>query len=172
MRNSERRYEAITCVAPYDGQEETLGKRLGFAFPGPNEVIVKDGASAIWVGPSQALVLGATVSPDGAAVADQLSGWTVLELSGDNARDVLARLAPIDLCEGALPEGATSRTVIGQMTGSMTRTGVDIYEVMVFRSMAGTAVHELERAMKGVAARKLVRAQSGLSRPQRRYTRA
>jgi sarcosine oxidase subunit gamma len=117
-------------------------------------------------------VLGATVSPDGAAVADQLSGWTVLELSGDNARDVLARLAPIDLREGALPEGATSRTVIGQMTGSMTRTGVDIYEVMVFRSMAGTAVHELERAMKGVAARKLVRAQSGLSRPQRRYTRA
>ena len=71
---------------------------------------------------------------------------------------MLARLTPINLREGALPEGATARTVIGHMTGSITRTVADIDEVMVFRSMAWTAVYELERAMKGVAARKLVRA--------------
>ena len=71
---------------------------------------------------------------------------------------VLARLTPIDLRDSAFPKGATARTVIGHMTGSITRTGADTYAIMVFRSMAKTAVHELERAMRGVAARKLVRA--------------
>ena len=157
-RLDECRYDAITWVAPYDGQEEAVGRSLGFAFPGPNETTGQDGARAIWVGPSQALVLGGAVSPEGAAVADQSSGWAVLELSGADARDVLARLTPVDLRDGAFPAGATARTVIGHMTGSITRTGADTYEIMVFRSMAKTAVHELERAMKGVAARTLVRA--------------
>ena len=157
-RLDERRYDAITWVAPYDGQGEAVGKSLGFAFPGPNETSGQDDARAIWVGPSQALVLGTAVSPEGAAVADQSSGWIVLELSGADARDVLARLTPVDLRDGAFVERATARTVIGHMTGSITRTGADTYEIMVFRSMAKTAVHELERAMRGVAARKLVRA--------------
>jgi len=39
------------------------------------------------------------------------------------------------------------------MNMSLTRTGTETVEIMVFRSMAQTAVHELTQAMTGVAAR-------------------
>jgi sarcosine oxidase gamma subunit len=40
------------------------------------------------------------------------------------------------------------------MNGSVTRTGADTFLVMVFRSMAGTLLHDLQRAMESIAARR------------------
>jgi sarcosine oxidase subunit gamma len=39
------------------------------------------------------------------------------------------------------------------MTGAVTRIGADVFLLMVFRSMAGTLLHDLERAMASVASR-------------------
>lgn len=152
-RLAERLYEAITWVAPFDGQEEAVGRSMGIAFPAPGQMTGEGNHLAIWIGSGQALILGPPVAPPGAAVADQSAGWAVLTLSGASVRDVLARLTPLDLRDAAFPEASTARTLIGHMTASVSRIGPETYEIMVFRSMARTAVHEITRAMKGVAAR-------------------
>lgn len=152
-RLEERLYEAITWVAPFADRTAAVGKAIGLAFPEPGQVTGEANHLALWVGPGQALVLGPPVAPPGAAVADQSSAWAVLTLTGPGAPDVLARLTPLDLRDGAFPETSTARTLIGHMTASLTRIGPETYEIMVFRSMADTAVHEITRAMKGVSAR-------------------
>ncbi len=144
--------EAITWVAFYDRKKAAVTRTLG-GFPGPGEVVEIKAGRALSVGPGQAMILGAPVSCEGAAVVDQSDAWTVVALDGGAARDVLARLTPLDLRDSALPEGRTARTLIGHMTVSLTRVGPFRYEIMVFRSMTHTLLEELERAMRGVAAR-------------------
>lgn len=144
--------EAITWIAPFDGKADAVAKSLG-GFPAPNATCEVKGGRALSTGPGQAMILGARVAPEGAAVADQSDGWTVVALDGENAKDILARLTPIDLRDGAFPPTATARTLIGHMTASLTRVGEYRFEIMVFRSMTHTLVHELTRAMCHIDAR-------------------
>ncbi|MCG6885441.1 MAG: sarcosine oxidase subunit gamma [Silicimonas sp.] len=144
--------EAITWIAPYNRKKSAVTRTLG-GFPGPGQVVEVKAGRALSVGPGQALILGAPAACDDAAVVDQSDGWTVVALDGAAARDVLARLTPLDLRDSALSENATARTLLGHMTASITRTGPYRYELMVFRSMTQTLIHELTRAMKHVAAR-------------------
>ena len=87
-------------------------------------------------------------------MTDQSDGWAVMRLEGAGARDVLARLCPLDLRAPVFKRGHTARSLLGHMNASITRVGVNAFEIMVFRSMANTAVHELNEAMKSVAAQK------------------
>ncbi|MEO0915469.1 MAG: sarcosine oxidase subunit gamma family protein [Pseudomonadota bacterium] len=144
--------DAITWVAPFDGKLNAVKRALG-GFPAAGEVVEVKAGRALSVGPGQALILGAAATCKGAAVVDQSDAWTVTALDGAGAREVLARVTPLDLRDKALPEGSTARTLIGHMTASITRVGPYRYELMVFRSMTETLLEELERAMRGVAAR-------------------
>ena len=144
--------QAITWVAPLKGTLGAVPQTLG-GFPGPGEVVEVTSGRALSVGPEQAMILGAPLDCKGAAVVDQSDAWTVIALDGARARDVLSRLTPLDLRDAVLSEGATARTLIGHMTASITRVGPFRYEVMVFRSMTHTLLHEVERAMRGVEAR-------------------
>lgn len=149
--------EAVTWVAPFDGREaevsEALAAAVGVPYPGPGEAPAAGDVRAIWFGPGQALVIGRPVSMQCAALADQSDAWCVLAMTGRDVPTVLARLTPLDLRNSSLPVNRTARTMIGHMTAGITRVGTDAWEVMVFRSMAGTLVHELTRAMRHVAAR-------------------
>ncbi len=143
---------------PLKGQEksvsEALKDALGAAFPGPGRTTGKAGARAIWSGAGQALVLGQKVAVGGAAITDQSDGWACMVLDGDDARAVLARLVPVDLRPSAFKTGHASRTLLGHMACALWREGKDRYGMLVFRSMAKTAVHELETAMKSVSAQR------------------
>ncbi len=144
--------QAITWVAPFNRKKSAVSKTLG-GFPGPGEVVEVKAGRALSVGPGQAMILGAPLDCEGAAVADQSDAWTVVALEGAAARDVLARVTPLDLRDAVFPEGGTARTLVGHMTASLTRVGPFRFEIMVFRSMTQTLIHELERAMKHVDAR-------------------
>lgn len=133
------------CVAPFKGQEKAVSDALPMPFPKPNRVTGRN-PRAIWIGPGQALVIGGGVSDLQAAVVDQSDAWAVVQISGPSVLDVLARLVPVDL--RGMKAGHTVRTLIAHMTGSVTKTGPDTFEVMVMRSMAGTLVHDLERAAR------------------------
>lgn len=149
--------EAITFVAPFAGQDkavsEALKSALGVGFPAPNRTSARAGARAVWIGPGQALILGPAITLAGAAIVDQSDAFACMALDGSAARDVLARLVPVDLRDGKFRRGHTARTLLNHMTCSLTRTGALRWEIMVFRSMAATAVHEVSEAMRGVAAR-------------------
>ena len=148
---------AITSVAPAKGQEKAvsnaLKKAFGAALPSANRATGKDGARAIWSGAGQALLLGIVPKPiRNAAMTDQSDAWAVIRLDGADAEAVLARLVPVDLRAVAFKRGHTVRTMLFHMACSVTRVGTNAFDIMVFRSMARTAVHELEVAMKSVAA--------------------
>ena len=148
--------QAITSVMPLAGQDKAVSAALkttiGAAFPAPGRITGKAGARVVWSGAGQALVLGAAVDIAGAVITDQSDGWACMALTGGNARAVLARLVPIDLRDSAFKRGHAARTLLAHMPCVLFRTGAMRYDIMVFRSMAGTAVHDLETAMKSVAA--------------------
>ncbi|MGC1495893.1 MAG: sarcosine oxidase subunit gamma family protein [Sulfitobacter sp.] len=149
----------MTSLSPL-GDEAVLSGALetahGMAFPKPNRTTGKDGARCIWFGRREALLMGP--APDQAlnkhgAVVEVSDGWACVELSGAGAVDVLARLVPVDLRSRVFKRGHTVRTQVLHMSASITRVGTDRFQILVFRSMAVTLVHDLKQAMAAVASR-------------------
>lgn len=150
----------ITSVAPYGGQEtatsEALKALIGAKMPAPNRSTGREGARVVWTGAGQAMVVGAPVDPSlaqHAALTDQSDAWVIFRLQGQGVGDVLARLTPLDLNPGLFKKGHAARSLLGHMNAVFLKGAEDTFEIMVFRSMARTAVHEIEVAMKAVAAR-------------------
>ncbi|MFV2053123.1 sarcosine oxidase subunit gamma [Aliiroseovarius sp. YM-037] len=153
---SEVEPDRITSVAFYDGQEKAVGKALGLPIPPPNRTTGKGNARAIWFGQGVAMVLGAPVPGDVAkyaAITDQSDAWAVMRLEGAAAEDILARLVPVDLRLAKFAVGSTARTELQHMMASITRVDEHAFEVMVMRSFARTAVHDLEGPMRTLSAR-------------------
>ena len=108
----------------------------------------------VWTGREQAFLIGAEPPElSGAAVTDQTDGWAVLGVRGTGAVDALARLVPMDLRLTTFPVGRALRTQVNHMNAVILRVGDYAFEIMVFRSMARTAWHEIEAAMQMLAAR-------------------
>jgi len=147
----------ITSVAVFPGGAKAVAKglkTLGLAMPEPNTFTEKKGARIVWTGRDQAFLMGgAPPDLEGAAVTDQSDGWAVLSVSGAAAVDVLARLVPVDLRLAAFPVGRAIRTQLNHMNVVILRVGDHAFEILVFRSMARTAWHELETTTHMVHAR-------------------
>ena len=147
----------ITSVTPLAGASKAkLTRALGVPFPAPLQSGAQGDLRCVWVGQGEALLMGA--SPDAslgafAAVVDQSDAWAVVKLTGEGGADALARLVPVDMRISAFGVGATVRTQVGHMNASITRLGNETFMIMVFRSMAGTLVHDLRSALEAVAAR-------------------
>lgn len=88
-----------------------------------------------------------------AALSDQSDAWVRLNLSGPLARAVLARLVPIDLSAAAFPVSAAARSMLGHMNLLILHAEEGVFTLMIYRSMAATAVHELSQVMRMVSAR-------------------
>lgn len=150
---------AIWSIALRPGAAKAADKLLnpmGLAFPGPGEWRAgKDGARIAWTGRDQAFLIGAE-PPEGiaaaAAVTDQSDGWACLSLTGPGTAEVLARLVPVDLREGAFPPGRAIRAPLNHMSAIILRTAGGV-ELFVFRSMARTAWHELAEVLDRLEAR-------------------
>jgi heterotetrameric sarcosine oxidase gamma subunit len=148
----------ITSIAPYPGQEKALAKALkplGFTFPAPNSFARHNDAVLAWSGRDQAFLIGADCPDLGssAATTDQSGGWVTLSVQGPMAADALMRYAPIDLRLAHFPVGQAARTPLYHMSMLILRTSDDGFHLMLFRSMARTAWHEIEVALKTLAAR-------------------
>ncbi|KGM86856.1 Sarcosine oxidase gamma subunit [Roseovarius mucosus DSM 17069] len=150
----------MTSLAPYRGSAGALSAAMqaahGVAWPEPGRMTGQAAARALWFGRELALLIGP--EPDEslaahAALTDQSDAWAVVQLDGRQAVEVLARLCPLDLREAVFAPGHTARTDVAHMAGSVSRLGLQTWQIMVFRSMAATLVHEVEIAMRRVAAR-------------------
>jgi sarcosine oxidase subunit gamma len=153
----------IWSIAPYRDQTQAASAALmalhGLGFPAPGTFLADGAVSIAWSGLDQAFLMGVTADPSlgaHAALSDQSDGWARFVLEGEMARACLARLVPIDLSAAACPPGSARRTLLGHMPALILHRGGDGFEIMVFRSMATTAVHELSEVMRMVAARAAV----------------
>lgn len=155
---SEVAHGLVCSIAPFPGQGKGLAKALkllGLGFPAVNSFAAHGDAMIVWSGREQAFLIGAECPDLGgvAAVTDQSGGWVTLGLKGPLAVEALARYVPMDLRLAAFPVGAAARTPLYHMSMLLLRTGEDGFRLMLFRSMARTAWHELEVALKTLAAR-------------------
>lgn len=74
-----------------------------------------------------------------AAVSDQSSAYTVLQLSGPAARTLLARGAHVDFHAASFSPGSVASTVIAHVAVTIwQRDAQPTYEVALFRSYAAT----------------------------------
>lgn len=148
----------ITSVSVLKGQEKPLAaalKSLGLAFPAPNTFVQKGAARMVWTGRDQAFLIdAASDSLTGlAALSDQSDGWAVLRLEGAATEAALMRLYPIDLRLSVFGVGHAARAPLNHMQSVLMRLEPQAFEVLVFRSMARTAWHEIAVAMSALAAR-------------------
>lgn len=149
---------AITSIAAFPGQEKPLSralKPLGMAMPKVGQYHVKGDAMLVWTGRDQAFLIGCPCPDLGtaAAVTDQSGGWAAFTLSGPAAADALMRYVPMDLRVAAFPVGTVLRTPLYHMSMILLRTGDQAFTILVFRSMARTAWHEIEVALTSLGAR-------------------
>lgn len=146
----------MTSLAPFQGKDAAIEAALGMALPATGQTVTNNTAEIVWFSQGQFLLISAD-APKGlhglAAITDQSDAWCVLEFSGPQVDDVLARLVPVDLRETSFAQGAALRSQLGHMPLHLTRTGKETFRLMSFRSMAGTMVHELTRALDFLAAR-------------------
>ena len=148
---SEAAVGQITSIAVFPGKQKPAGTVLGQPFPKPNTFSTKSGILC-WTGPDQAFLIG-TPAPDLtgiAATTDQSGGWAALRLTGPQAADALIRLVPLDLHH--MKPGQSARAPLGHMQMVLLREK-DGFLILIFRSMAHTAWHEIETALKSLAAR-------------------
>ena len=151
--------DRMTLLSPCKGKEKQLSQALkaahGMGYAAPNRSTGKAGSRCVWFGHNSAMLIGP--APDKslaefAALVDQSDSWAMVRLQGGLATDVLARLTSIDLRVSQFKRGHTARTELRHMMVSITRVGGDAYQIMAFRSMAGTLVQELNGAMQSLAA--------------------
>lgn len=105
---------------------EGVERALGLALPvEPNTVSQGDGKQALWLGPDEWLIV--TPSDEQGSVADRLvgalggahssvtdisGGQTLINLSGERAREVLAKGCSLDLHPRAFGEGMCAQTLV------------------------------------------------------------
>lgn len=153
MKAEEITPSAMTLIAPYGSTAKSAAalKKLGLSYPSAGEVSTSGDARAIWFGHGSILLIGAPCPAIAdAAITDQSDAWATVRISGPQVEDVMARLTPVDMRLNHYAVGSTCRTEVMHMSASVTRVAEDAFDIMVFRSMARTLVHDLKTAMTAV----------------------
>ncbi len=127
---AERRL-AIVQLQARKGQEPALATAIvsafGLTLPPPGQASSADSTTAVWIQPGSWLVLAPFTARGDlarrlaggvaglASVTDQTFGKAVLRLSGERARDVLAKGCRVDLHPRAFGPGRAAATTIAQI---------------------------------------------------------
>lgn len=130
------------------GFAAAVKKTCGLALPEQRSINRKGGKTLIWMSPDEFLL----VLPHGAADAEvaalekALEGVhslvvnvsdarAVFDVSGGQARDVLAKLFPVDLSKEAFGEGMIRRSRMAQVAAALWMEGPEQFRVVCFRSV-------------------------------------
>ncbi|MBU9208559.1 sarcosine oxidase subunit gamma [Burkholderia multivorans] len=124
----------VGCRPPAEPNTVARSADYDVLWLGPDEWLVRSN------GPVQAGVLEAqlaeAVQGSYAAAVDVGSGYTVVEISGERVRDVLARGCPLDLHPRVLKPGQCAQSHYFKASIVLIPTGDDSYEIVVRRSFA------------------------------------
>lgn len=155
---------ALVWVAPFKGQYAAVSaivlKRIGAGLPDAGRFADGDEGRVLWAGHQHWVIAGTGDGLAGemqallagkAAVTGQSDGWTLLALIGVSAREVMARLCPLDLSAEVFPAGSAARSEFAHMMALITAIP-NGFGIMVMRSFTATAVHHIKDAMASVAA--------------------
>jgi sarcosine oxidase subunit gamma len=154
---AERRPLAIVEVAVGPGDSDAacacIAAEVGSAPPkSANLAVTGVGASILWIGPGQWLIVEAerpgrdleaalqrALAGTAAAVVDVGHGRTVLRLTGPRVRDLLAKGTSIDLHPRAFPPGRCAQGLLGHVRALMHAVDAEMIDLYLARSFALTA---------------------------------
>ena len=132
----------------------------GVKPPEKNGISSKDGYRVLWMSPDELLLVGpyaetkdaigkleSALSGQHFMAADVSDARAVLRLEGSYVREVLAKLAPVDLHPDALPDDTLVRSRLGQIAAAFWLSG-DSATVICFRSVADYAFDLLAASAK------------------------
>ncbi|KNG95355.1 sarcosine oxidase subunit gamma [Pseudaestuariivita atlantica] len=126
-----------------------VGSVTGLDMPGTGRIVEGEGCAIAWMSPDEALVfcdyaeawdkvavLQGALAECHALVANVSDARAVFELDGAAARDVLAKLTPADLRDGAFAPGTMRRTRLAQVAAAVWPTEAGTIRIVCFRSVA------------------------------------
>jgi sarcosine oxidase, subunit gamma len=123
---------ALTLDLPAQRRVEQ-GRDRACAWMSPDEVLVILPYPEV----AQALeVLGAKLAGVHHLAVDVSDARAVFEISGSQARDVLAKLSPVDLAPGHFGPGEIRRSRIAQVAGAFWMVDDTTFRLVCFRSVA------------------------------------
>lgn len=129
------------------GLAQALQAHLGAVMPGRRQVTTGAGGAVAWMSPDELLILtghaavpamiaaleGATAD-EFVTLADVSDARAVFTIKGVQARDVLAKICPVDFA--ALRPGQIRRTRAAQVAAALIREDDDHFTLICFRSVA------------------------------------
>ena len=132
--------------------QTAVGEVAGVYLPEPGRISIEGARALAWMSPDELLLLvphdaaPAAVAaltealPDAFFMAVEVSdARAVIELEGAGLREVLAKLAPVDLHPDVFPVGQVRRTHLGQIAAAFWLSAEDRATVICFRSVADYA---------------------------------
>jgi heterotetrameric sarcosine oxidase gamma subunit len=137
------RRPAIFSILAHRGHEASVGQ----ALKSIDGIGMRDCALGEWLVVSTAS--GAAVVETllgeiaGGSVVDQSEGRVMLQISGPNARKILAKCVAVDLHSEAFPIGASANMLCCHVAANLARTGAETFEIIVPRSFAGSVFEEM-----------------------------
>lgn len=139
------------------GDAAALGAALAMALPvEPNSSATSDGRIALWLGPDEWLLVGASYDLHTlrqalwgarAAVVDVGASRSVLELAGTKAPQVLAKAATLDFHPRAFAVGHCAQTNLARTQGIVHRIAPEQFHLYVRSSFARYLTAWLRDAM-------------------------
>lgn len=131
----------------------------GLAMPGANAANVAGENGLCWMSPDEMLVLcpygdvaarlaamQKALSKVHALAVDVSDARAVFRVSGSAAREVLAKLCPVDLSPAAFAPGMFRRTRMAQVPAAFWMDDAETFRVVCFRSVADYVFGLFERA--------------------------
>lgn len=121
----------------------------GVDMPGPGQANCVEDRGLCWMSPDELLVLcpygsvaanltkfQAALGKANALCVDVSDARAVFDLSGPRARDVLAKLCPVDLSQDTFTVGMFRRTRMAQVPAAFWLRGPETFRIVCFRSQA------------------------------------
>lgn len=139
---------AVLREVPVEAQVLVRGEpRPGFPLE-PNT----SACDVLWLGPDEWLVLGGREAEyaDAAAAVDVSAARVVLELAGDDAREVLAQGCSLDLRPASFGPGRCAQTLVARTEAILHCAGDDAIRLLVRPSFAPYLRTWLEDTIDGV----------------------
>ena len=136
-----------------------LKKALGLDPPQKRQIAYGDNSTAAWMSPDELLIfcswedkamlmtaLQKVIGKRHALVIDVSDARMTFTLTGSNVREVIAKLAPVDLSPGSFEPGELRRTRFGQISAAFWLVSQDEAKVICFRSVGDYMFKQLKAA--------------------------
>jgi sarcosine oxidase subunit gamma len=142
-----------------DAVAQAVQRATGLDVPATRQALTNEGHAALWMAPDELLLIcaHAEVTDRIATIESALAGQHFLavdvsdarshiHVAGRGAREVLAKLCPVDQSPAAFTPGMVRRTRMAQIAAAFWLDDGGTFHLICFRSVAGYAFSVLKTA--------------------------